>query len=68
MVPLYEEHLFDTVISDNTDLSRNKISESIVSVLSYIHIGSKNTWSAQAKHKMPQILSFTKWIKVFSII
>ena len=39
MVLLYDEHVGDTIIAGNTDLSGNIIMESIYLVLSYLHIG-----------------------------
>ena len=39
MVLLYNEHLGDTIIAVNTDISRNIMMESIYLVLSYLHIG-----------------------------
>ena len=38
MVLLYDEHLCDTIIYENTDIGENKILERIDLVLSYLHI------------------------------
>ena len=45
MVLLYDEHLGDTIISGNTDVSRNIIMESRDLVLYYIHIGLHNGYA-----------------------
>ena len=42
MFLLYDGHLGDTIISGNTDLSRNDILKSRDLVLSYLHIGIQN--------------------------
>ena len=56
MVLQYEEHLGDTIISGNTDLSGNIILESRDFFLSYLHIGLH---TGDAKYRIQPIKTET---------
>ena len=62
-----DRHVCDAVISENIYLGSNKFSESIVLVLSFIHIGGEKYMIYSRKTETAKILRFIKLLKILSL-